>query len=203
MTKTLSTIRASCRPLGAAPNNSFKPNLLRYTKHMAEKACHVFGSTTQVGLTQVLGRMELEAQPYRFKVSLRLVHPSADLSHCSREFGLEPSRQWRAGDARTTPRGRPLEGVRGESYWTAPLDTSPHKNIADSLSHIASWLKEHSAFMANHARSGGSVELFIGFFLESFNTGFDLSPGLLAEFGALGVGLDFDMYGQDDEPGAA
>src|SRR5690606_12356862 len=22
------------------PNNSFKPNLLRYTKHMAEKACH-------------------------------------------------------------------------------------------------------------------------------------------------------------------
>ncbi|MCE7033566.1 hypothetical protein LY625_13265 [Lysobacter sp. GX 14042] len=29
--------------------------MLRYTKHMAEKACHVFGSATQVGLTQVLG----------------------------------------------------------------------------------------------------------------------------------------------------
>ena len=38
------------------PNNSFKPNLLRYTKAMAEKACHGFGSTTQVGLTQALGR---------------------------------------------------------------------------------------------------------------------------------------------------
>src|SRR3546814_17184771 len=37
-----------------SPNNSFKPNLLRYTKHMAEKACHVFGSTAQVGLTQAL-----------------------------------------------------------------------------------------------------------------------------------------------------
>jgi len=36
------------------PNNSFKPNALRYTKHMADKACHVFGSTTHVGLTQVL-----------------------------------------------------------------------------------------------------------------------------------------------------
>ena len=35
-------------------NNSFKPNLLRYIKHMAEKACHVFASATQVGLTQVL-----------------------------------------------------------------------------------------------------------------------------------------------------
>ena len=40
------------------PNNSFKPNLLRYTKAMAEKACHGFGSTTQVGLTQALGATE-------------------------------------------------------------------------------------------------------------------------------------------------
>ena len=36
-------------------NNSFKPNLLRYTNNVAGKACHVFGSTTQVGLTQALG----------------------------------------------------------------------------------------------------------------------------------------------------
>ncbi len=38
------------------PNNSFKPTLLRYTKAMAEKACHGFASTTQVGLTQAIGR---------------------------------------------------------------------------------------------------------------------------------------------------
>ena len=40
------------------PNSSFKPNLLRSTKAMAEKACHGFGSTTQVGLTQVLAAHE-------------------------------------------------------------------------------------------------------------------------------------------------
>ena len=37
-------------------SNSFKPNLLRYTKHMAGKACHVFGFTTQVGLIPASGR---------------------------------------------------------------------------------------------------------------------------------------------------
>ncbi len=36
-------------------NNSFKPNLLRYSKSVAEKACHAFASTTQVGLIQALG----------------------------------------------------------------------------------------------------------------------------------------------------
>ena len=39
-----------------APNDSFNPNPLRSTNNMAGKACHVVGSTTQVGLTQVLGR---------------------------------------------------------------------------------------------------------------------------------------------------
>ena len=33
------------------PNNSFKPKPLRSTKHMAGKACHVFGSTARFGLT--------------------------------------------------------------------------------------------------------------------------------------------------------
>ena len=39
------------------PNNSFKPNLLRYSNNMAEKACHVLASTTQVGLIQALGAL--------------------------------------------------------------------------------------------------------------------------------------------------
>jgi len=39
-----------------APNNSFKPKPLRSGKGMADKACHAFASTTQFGLTQVLGR---------------------------------------------------------------------------------------------------------------------------------------------------
>ena len=37
------------------PNNSFNPNPLRSTNNMADKSCHVVGSTTQVGLTQALG----------------------------------------------------------------------------------------------------------------------------------------------------
>ncbi|MFC3552470.1 hypothetical protein ACFOLC_15810 [Lysobacter cavernae] len=44
--------------LTVAHNNSFKPNLLRYIKYMTGKACHVFASATQVGLTQALGLME-------------------------------------------------------------------------------------------------------------------------------------------------
>jgi len=36
------------------PNKQFKLNLPRYTNNMAEKACHVVGSATQIDLTQAL-----------------------------------------------------------------------------------------------------------------------------------------------------
>ena len=38
------------------PNNSFKPNLLRYGNDVAEEACHAVASTAQAGLTQALDR---------------------------------------------------------------------------------------------------------------------------------------------------
>src|SRR5690606_21487254 len=41
---------------------------LRYTNNMAERACHVVASATQVGLTQVLGASKLELQ--RFSASV-------------------------------------------------------------------------------------------------------------------------------------
>lgn len=146
--------------------------------------------------------MEPESQPYRFKISLRLVHPSVDLSPCSKEFGLEPSRQWIAGEPRTTPRGNPLGGLRCESYWTAPLNISSSNRLVGALADIAQWLEAHETFMVNHAGSGGTAELFIGFFLERSSTGFSLDPELLAKYSRLGVALDFDMYGPDDESGA-
>src|SRR3546814_19169757 len=43
-----------------APNNSFNPNPLRSTNNMADKACHVVGYTTRVGLTKALGRYDTE-----------------------------------------------------------------------------------------------------------------------------------------------
>lgn len=144
--------------------------------------------------------MEPESRPYRFKISLRFVHPSADLSSCSGEFELEPSRRWKVGEPRTTPRGNRLEGRRHESYWTSPLDISAYSRLEDALTEVARRLTNHSFFFAKHAESGGTASLFVGLFLESFNTGFLLEPELLAEYSSLGVALEFDMYGSDEEP---
>ncbi len=50
-TANLRSSSADPQFLPEGPNNAFKPKPLRSTKHMAGKACHVFGSTTRLGLT--------------------------------------------------------------------------------------------------------------------------------------------------------
>src|SRR3546814_1718150 len=59
--KPVRAAKAVLHPGQLRPNNSFKPNLLRYTKVMAEKACHGFGSTTQVGLRSEEHTSELQS----------------------------------------------------------------------------------------------------------------------------------------------
>ena len=68
------------------PNNSFKPNLFRYGKSVAEKACHAFASTTQVGLTQAFGRMR---KPILAIAFLLLVACSHVTPHDAREIAYQ------------------------------------------------------------------------------------------------------------------
>lgn len=137
----------------------------------------------------------MQSQPsYRFRISLRLRHPAADLSACTTQFGLEPSRQWVVGEARTSPRGHVLEGVWPDSYWTTPLDVHADEDLEQALDRTTRWLAPHAPFLARHRASGGTSALFIGLFLEGFNAGFLLSPSLLASYAALDMALEFDLY---------
>ncbi|MFC3552524.1 hypothetical protein ACFOLC_16105, partial [Lysobacter cavernae] len=71
-----------------------KPNLLRSGKNMAEKACHVFTSTTQVGLTQALGR----TGKFAFRRCVRASHwcaPDRPAPHLAMRARQEFGGGWR------------------------------------------------------------------------------------------------------------
>ena len=54
-------------------NNSFKPTPLRSGKTVAERACHCFASTKLRGLTQALGRIEVNSKlSKRLRIALLL-----------------------------------------------------------------------------------------------------------------------------------
>lgn len=53
---------------------------------------------------------------YRYRLSFRAWHPTADLAAIAARLGLVATHAWKMGEPRVGPRGRDLGGIRPESY---------------------------------------------------------------------------------------
>jgi hypothetical protein len=113
-----------------------------------------------------------------------------DVGQLSRQLGFEPSRSWRAGEPNISPLGRALEGYSTSSYSTASID------LADALSACITRLEPHKSTLSDFVRAGGTVAIFIGWFLDR-NEGETLEPALLGRLSQLGISLEFDVYPPD------
>lgn len=132
---------------------------------------------------------------YGYSLSLRLWHPSMDPQAMTDALGLRPSRTWRTGGPRSTPKGELLGGTNGESYWTACIARGdwPPTPLAAAIGGALDRLADHRAFLRRVRSEGGSVEVFIGWFFDGL--GGDVLPhDPLARAGDLGLDLSFDVY---------
>lgn len=68
-------------------------------------------------------------------ISLRLTHPTHDLSNLAKKLQLPVSRIWTAGEARSAPKGDALTGKQQESYCAMKIVT-PAGTIAAAIDAI-------------------------------------------------------------------
>lgn len=135
--------------------------------------------------------------PYKFTVSLRLWHPSRDLTRAASVLGVKPTRAWNKEDPRQTPTGTALPGRYPDSYWVASLTpkqiSSRREGFEPFLTRTFARFAAHRQFLMGLRKSGGRAELFVGLFGRE-NFGVELEPGLLREAAKAGLGLSFDVY---------
>ncbi len=135
---------------------------------------------------------------YRYKISLRVRHPSMDPAEISSILRLAPSRSWSAGERRTTPSGEPLEGIWPETYWTARVTEGnwPGKDLPTAVAELLDRLELNRSFLTRVRSEGGSAEFFVGWYLEG-NSGDVFDCGLLARMADLKINLSLDVYPPD------
>lgn len=141
--------------------------------------------------------MSDDADPPRYEIaglSLRLRHPDArDLDALLRRWSLDPTRSWRAGEARATPKGNLLGGIHRESYAATRLPLSDSSTLADALAAIMSTLAPLKPELAAFTDDGGKIELFVSWFFEA-NGGDTLDWRLLAALAECQIDLALDIY---------
>ncbi len=139
-----------------------------------------------------------------FTVSLSIRHPSIDPGEITRALGFEPHHCWKAGDARRTARGQPLDGTYHESYWTSELrelDASLHAAAAllaepeTVLLQAVVQLRRSQAFFSRLQSEGATVELLVEVNGGSEFT-FTLSPQLLSLLARSGFSVALKLHGE-------
>jgi hypothetical protein len=134
-------------------------------------------------------------KPYRYDISLRVRHPSMDPAEISTALALEPSRMWRAGEQRMTPKDTPLEGTWRDTYWYADVfkDECPDRTLAAALSELVERFSSKKSAFAKIRDDGGQVEFYVGWYIDG-NRGDKFDTVLLAKLADLGVNLSLDIY---------
>ena len=132
--------------------------------------------------------------PFRYDVSLRITHPSMDPRQICNRLGLQARRMWKAGEKRQTLTGAPLSGLYKETYCTFDLAPPRGYELERFIERCNKALESHKRFLNHISSTGGSVEYFVGMYLDK-NHGVEFCPELLARLTKLQIGLSFDLYG--------
>lgn len=98
----------------------------------------------------------------RFRASLRIVHPTCDLSAFDFILGEQASRSWVAGSERSTPTGSKLDGTNSNSYRAYSIyNESSSIGITDAIVSVAEKLEFHKDGITEILGADGAMELFI------------------------------------------
>ena len=130
-------------------------------------------------------------------MSLRVRHPTIDPNCITEALGIEPQHSWRAGEKRSDPAGRPLEGAHHDSYWMSRLiEDAPLSGGAFSVETLLEQalvrFRRSQPFFEDLRSGGGVAELDVILFARE-NFRLDLSIDSLAALHRLGLTVTLEV----------
>lgn len=95
------------------------------------------------------------------RVHLRVNHPRLAPEELAAAIGMTPTRSWRVGEPRTTPKGRLLPGVNRETYCVFEFASENTADVTDPGVIVAAFLEPHKRAFLEVASTGGQTELYV------------------------------------------
>jgi hypothetical protein len=140
--------------------------------------------------------------PYKYKISIRLEHPSLDLTKMSEEVdklfpGIIAGDVHVAGAERISKNGQKLGSHYGKSSFnfkfSDEMQDSAFQVLEESISEILNKLEAHKSFLQELTQNNIAIIFFIGVFLDN-NSGIILNPKLIRDLSCHSIEVQFDIY---------
>jgi hypothetical protein len=93
-----------------------------------------------------------------------------------------------------TPLGKPLMGIRADSYLIAPLGEVGVDQLASEVDKHVTRFEWSFEFFDSFSKNGGAAEIFVAFFGEGA-FGETFNSNVLRKLASLNLNLSLEIYG--------
>ena len=128
-------------------------------------------------------------------VSLRVSGDDLDPDEITMLFGMVPSTSHRKGDLVSPGRG---PTIRKHGMWSLKADDAEPEAYDAQIAGLISRLPQDLSVWRSIAEKY-QVDLFCGFFMDTTNQGFTLSPKAMSSLAERGIEVGFDIYSPSPE----
>lgn len=134
-----------------------------------------------------------QSMEQNYSISFQITHTVRDLALVSEALGVEPFRIWKAGDPRTTPTGRRLEGQYDRSYCCLRIACGDEQSASEAMSAFLTKIEAHKTLFDDLISSGGKLRLVVhDLTATTFRDEFD--SYLLMRLANQGIALGIECY---------
>jgi hypothetical protein len=130
---------------------------------------------------------------FEYGVSLQIFHPNMDPDDIAQHLDRKPKRSWRAGEPRSTPKGRPLEGTYRETYCVFDVSRGDDGELAACLREAVTKFEAAKAFFQHIRATGGRINFYVTWRTGERGEVFDI--GLLSRMAEVGIDLGIEPLG--------
>lgn len=123
-------------------------------------------------------------------LTMRIVGEAVDPDAITARLGLAPTRAHHKGEPISPRVRRP----RPFGVWLLDSPLGRDRPLEEHLDVLLGLLEPRAEALRSLAAEGCPADLFSGHFMQRYNTGIELSPGVLGRVAALGLALDIDIY---------
>jgi hypothetical protein len=134
----------------------------------------------------------------KFGIYFRVFHPSLDSECLVNGVGIIANAKWSAGEARRSPGGTVLGGIRKESFASFDIISFGAVDLEGSFSSVVRFIREKHDFISQIVAGGGRCEIYLSGIIDT-SWGEIISPELLRTMGEHEVSLALDILPAADE----
>lgn len=130
---------------------------------------------------------------HRFKLSVQLRHPDADLEPVAAAVGRIPTSIWKRGERKRDRQGQLIGDVMSSSYCSFAFGPEAGDELDPALAGAARALEPARALLGKLQQSGGEVSVAIGW-IASGDSGDVVSPQSVQALASLGLSIHLHVY---------